>query len=207
MVHYSCKVVMLGEGSVGKTSLIRRFVKRTFTHDYITTVGSNFLIKKINLDEGSRMTMQLWDISGQDSFRTIRPQYYLHSHAGILTFDLTRNSTLEELDKWYYDFTKQAGKVPLMMFGNKFDLKDHRDVLMEDGISCAQQFNATYFETSALDGTGVEEAFDILARKIVKHIDERRKKRESAWLFSFEWSNIRIYSKKTDGARSISTIL
>ncbi len=167
---------MLGEGSVGKTSLIHRFVKRTFTHDYITTVGSNFLIKKINIDPASRMTMQLWDISGQDSFRTIRPQYYLHSHAGILTFDLTRKSTLFELDKWYQDFTEKAGNVPLMMFGNKYDLIEQRDVLFEDGLQVANKFNAIYFETSALDGTGVEEAFNILAQKIIDHIAERRKK-------------------------------
>jgi small GTP-binding protein len=175
MVHYSCKVVMLGEGGVGKTSLIRRYVKHTFTHDYITTVGSNFLIKKIKLDDESRMTMQLWDISGQDSFRNVRPQYYLHSHGGILTFDLTRNSTLHELDKWYQDFTQKAGKVPLMMFGNKIDLQDQRDVIREDGELLAHKFNAIYTETSALDGTGVEKAFSILASKIVDHINERRR--------------------------------
>lgn len=166
---------MLGEGSVGKTSLIRRYVKQTFSHDYITTVGSNFLIKKINLSEEDRMTMQLWDISGQDSFRTIRPQYYLHSHGGILTFDLTRNSTLHELEKWYQDFTKKTGNVPLMMFGNKLDLRDRREVLTEDGQMYARRFNSYYMETSALDGTGVEEAFMILARRIVDHINERRK--------------------------------
>jgi small GTP-binding protein len=170
---------MLGEGSVGKTSLIRRYVKQTFTHDYITTVGSNFLIKKIQLDKGSRMTMQLWDISGQDSFRNIRPQYYLHSHGGILTFDLTRNSTLQELEKWYSDFTKKTGHVPLMMFGNKLDLRDQREVLVEDAQMVAHRFNAYYTETSALDGTGVEEAFTILARRIVKQIDSRVKKLKS----------------------------
>ncbi|MFX0174340.1 MAG: Rab family GTPase [Candidatus Hodarchaeota archaeon] len=178
-VHYSCKVVMLGEGSVGKTSLIRRYVKQTFTHDYITTVGSNFLIKKIQLDEESRMTMQLWDISGQDSFRNIRPQYYLHSHGGILTFDLTRNTTLQELEKWYMDFTKKTGHIPLMMFGNKVDLRDQREVLVEDAQMLAHRFNANYFETSALDGTGVEEAFTILAQRIVDHIDTRVKKLKS----------------------------
>lgn len=170
---------MLGEGSVGKTSLIRRYVKQTFTHDYITTIGSNFLIKKIDLNEGDRMTMQLWDISGQDSFRNVRPQYYLHSHGGILTFDLTRNSTLRELEKWYSDFTKKTGIIPLMMFGNKSDLLDKREVLKEDGEMYAHRFNAQYTETSALNGTGVENAFFILAKRIVEQISERRKKLKS----------------------------
>ncbi|MFW9855720.1 MAG: Rab family GTPase [Candidatus Thorarchaeota archaeon] len=173
MVHYTCKVVMLGEGGVGKTSLIRRYVKQTFSHNYLTTVGSNFLIKKVDLGEGNRMTMQLWDISGQDSFRTIRPQYYLHSHAGILTFDLTRGSTFHELDKWYEDFTKKTGEVPLMLFGNKYDLKTSREVLSYDGADAAERYKAVYVETSALDGTGVEAAFSVLARKIVEHIQRR----------------------------------
>lgn len=164
---------MLGEGGVGKTSLIRRFVKQTFSRDYITTVGSNFLIKKVDLGEGHRMTMQLWDISGQDSFRTVRPQYYLHSHAGILAFDLTRMSTFHELDKWYNDFTQKTGLIPLMLFGNKFDLKDKREILSHDGAEAADRYSAVYIETSALDGTGVENAFSVLANNIVDHIKKR----------------------------------
>ena len=72
MVRYSSKVILLGQGSVGKTSVIRRFVRQAFEHDYKTTVGSNFLIKKLELDKDTRMTMQIWDLSGQDSFRNIR---------------------------------------------------------------------------------------------------------------------------------------
>ncbi|MHA1942645.1 MAG: Rab family GTPase, partial [Candidatus Hodarchaeales archaeon] len=84
---YNCKIILLGQGSVGKTSVIRRFVEQAFSHDYKTTVGSNFLLKKLTLDEDTRMTMQIWDLSGQDSFRNIRTQYFLHSHGGIMVFD------------------------------------------------------------------------------------------------------------------------
>ncbi|MHA1214368.1 MAG: Rab family GTPase [Candidatus Hodarchaeales archaeon] len=175
MVHYSCKIVMLGEGSVGKTSLIRRFVEHTFSHEYITTIGSNFLLKRLQLKENIRMTMQLWDLSGQDSFRNIRTQYYLHARGGILVFDLTRSDTMLELDKWYRDFTKKAGIVPLMVLGNKLDLANNRQVDTVDGKSMADRFDATYLETSALDGTGVEEAFINLAWRIVNDINEKRK--------------------------------
>ncbi|WP_455463459.1 Rab family GTPase [Candidatus Hodarchaeum mangrovi] len=175
MVHYSCKIVMLGEGSVGKTSLIRRYVEHTFSHEYITTIGSNFLLKRLELEEGTRMTMQLWDLSGQDSFRNIRTQYYLHSRGGILVFDLTRKTTMHEMDKWYSDFTKKAGKVPLMLIGNKLDLEHERQVSVEEAKELAERISATYTETSALDGTGVEEAFLDLAWRIVNHIDEKRK--------------------------------
>lgn len=177
MVHYSCKVVLIGEGSVGKSSLIRRLVQKTFTHDYITTVGSNFLLKKIDLvPKKTRMNMQLWDLSGQDSFRNIRPQYYLNSHAGILVFDLTRKDTMQELEKWHTEFVKKAGHVPLMVFGNKCDLQDQKAVSIEEGEEIAKKFNAHYVETSALNGTAVESSFFDLAWKIISQLEEKRKK-------------------------------
>ncbi len=175
MVNYSAKIVMLGQGSVGKTSLIRRYVQHTFTHDYITTIGSNFLIKKIKLEEGKNMTMQLWDLSGQDIFRNIRSRYYLHSRGAIMVFDLTRPSTLKELERWHMDFTQRVGNVPLMLFGNKCDLRDQIEIRNEDGEMMAQKFGATYFETSALDGTGVESGFLDLAMKIINHLTAKRK--------------------------------
>jgi small GTP-binding protein len=174
MVMYSCKVILLGQGGVGKTSVIRRFVEQAFSHDYKTTVGSNFLLKRLQLDTDTRMTMQIWDLSGQDSFRNVRTQYFLHSHGGIMVYDLTRGDTLADLDKWYEDFTDKAPGVPLMLFGNKVDLKEERTVNREDGEKSAKKFNATYFETSALDGTNVEEAFTTLAKQIIAQIDARR---------------------------------
>ena len=174
MVRYSSKVILLGQGSVGKTSVIRRFVRKAFEHDYKTTVGSNFLIKKLDLDENTRMTMQIWDLSGQDSFRNIRTQYFLHSHGGILVFDLTRKVTLTDLDSWFLDFKEKAGNVPLMLFGNKCDLHDVRVVTSEEGRAKAKKIGAQFVETSALDGSGVEEAFFLLARQIVDHIDLKR---------------------------------
>ena len=131
MVMYSCKVILLGQGGVGKTSVIRRFVEKAFSHDYKTTVGSNFLLKRMELDEATRMTMQIWDLSGQDSFREIRTQYFLHSHGAIMVYDLTREETLFKLDKWHVDFVQKAGNVPLMLFGNKVDLTNERTVNRE----------------------------------------------------------------------------
>ncbi|MHA2346369.1 MAG: Rab family GTPase [Candidatus Hodarchaeales archaeon] len=174
MVMYNCKIILLGQGSVGKTSVIRRFVEQAFSHDYKTTVGSNFLLKKLTLDEDTRMTMQIWDLSGQDSFRNIRTQYFLHSHGGIMVFDLTRPETLTDLDRWHLDFTQKAGDVPLMLFGNKCDLVNERLVQSEAGEISAEKYNATYLETSALDGTNVQEAFTELAEQIIAHIEKRR---------------------------------
>ena len=87
---------------------------------------------------------------------------------------MTRKDTLADLDKWFLDFKEKAGDVPLMLFGNKCDLHDTRAVTNEEGQAKAKKFGATFFETSALDGSGVEEAFSLLAQHIVDHIDRKR---------------------------------
>ncbi len=173
MVSYLAKVVLLGTGEVGKTSLIRRYVQHTFTHDYLATIGSNFLIKRINLEEGKKMAMQLWDLAGQESFRNIRSKYYLGASGGILVFDLTRQITLKDLENWYLDFSQKVGKVPLLLLGNKCDLHDQIEVRQEEAESIAQRFGASYTRTSALDGTGIESAFLELAWKIANFKDTK----------------------------------
>jgi GTPase SAR1 family protein len=91
-----------------------------------------------------------------------------------MVFDLTRPETLTDLDRWHLDFTQKAGDVPLMLFGNKCDLVNERLVQSEAGEISAEKYNATYLETSALDGTNVQEAFTELAEQIIAHIEKRR---------------------------------
>ncbi|MHA1966422.1 MAG: Rab family GTPase [Candidatus Hodarchaeales archaeon] len=178
MVKFDVKIVMLGQGGVGKTSLVRRYVQNTFSHNYQQTIGSNFLLKKLELDKNTRMLMQLWDLSGQDSFRSVRSQYFLYSRGAILVFDLTRTSTLYALDKWFDDLIKRAGEIPLMVIGNKVDLEEQIEVDTYEAESIAEKFNAKYVETSALTGAGVEDTFRDLAWQIIKQISAKSKKED-----------------------------
>lgn len=176
MVKYDAKIVLLGEGAVGKTSLVHRYVQDTFSIDYKLTIGSNFLLKKVELDQKIRVLLQIWDLSGQDVFRTVRAQYYLFSRGAILVFDLTRRSTFQKLERWYSDLKEKTGVIPLMLFGNKSDLEDQVQVDRQQAEEMARRFNATYVETSALTGDGVEDSFTELARKIVDNIKTQIKK-------------------------------
>jgi len=178
MVKYDVKVVLLGQGGVGKTSLVRRFVKNTFSRDYKQTIGSNFLLKKLELDETTRILLQIWDLSGQESFRTVRSQYYLYSRGAILVFDLTRPSTLHQLENWYDDLIRRTGAIPLMVFGNKSDLIDQIQIDRKEALALAGKFDAQYVETSALTGDGVEASFTDLAWKIIDHIRKNMKNDE-----------------------------
>ena len=176
MVKYDAKIVLLGEGAVGKTSLVHRYVQDTFSSDYKVTIGSNFLLKKVELDQNVRVLLQIWDLSGQDAFRSVRAQYYLYSRGAILVFDLTRRSTFQNLERWYSDLIDKTGTIPLMLFGNKSDLEDQVQVDQPQAEEMARRFNATYVETSALTGDGVEESFTELARIIVDQIKTKIKK-------------------------------
>ncbi len=184
MVKFDVKIVMLGQGGVGKTSLVRRYVQNTFSKNYQQTIGSNFLLKKLNLgknvntNKNTRMLMQLWDLSGQDSFRSVRSQYFLFSRGAILVFDLTRTATLYELDKWFDDLLKRAGKIPLMVIGNKSDLEEQIEVDTYEAKSIAEKYNANYVETSALTGVGVEDTFRDLAWQIIKQINSKTNKED-----------------------------
>ena len=170
MIHYSPKIVVIGQEGVGKTSLILRFSQKAFKLDYKTKIGSDLFITKVQLTSDIKMTIKYWLVSGQDSFRNIRPQFYLHSNGGIFVFDITRYLTLQDLDEFYSNFTKKVGKVPLALFGNKLDLRDKREVPYEDAEMMANKFGCKYFETSALDGTGVESAFLDFTWKIVHNL-------------------------------------
>ena len=176
MVKFDVKIVMLGQGGVGKTSLVRRYVQNTFSKNYQQTIGSNFLLKKLELNKNTRMLMQLWDLSGQDSFRSVRSQYFLFSRGAILVFDLTRTATLYELDKWFDDLLKRAGKIPLMVIGNKSDLGEQIEVDTYEAKSIAEKYNAKYVETSALTGVGVEDTFRDLAWQIIQQINSNKNK-------------------------------
>ncbi len=178
MVKFDVKIVMLGQGGVGKTSLVRRFVQNTFSQNYQQTIGSNFLLKKLELDKNTRMLMQLWDLSGQDSFRAVRSQYFLFSRGAILVFDLTRTSTLYELDKWYDDLIKRAGRIPLVVIGNKSDLEEQIEVDTYEAKSIAEKYQASYVETSALTGAGVEDTFRDLALQIIQQINSNPNKED-----------------------------
>ncbi len=176
MVKYDAKIVLLGEGAVGKTSLIHRFVQDTFSSNYKLTIGSNFLLKRIELDQTTRVLFQIWDLSGQQAFRTVRAQYYLYSRGAILVFDLTRLSTFQKLERWYSELIDKTGVIPLMLFGNKSDLEAQIQVDQHHPEEMAQRFNAKYVKTSALTGDGVEESFTELAREVVDHIKTKIKK-------------------------------
>ncbi len=162
----SYKVIVVGDGDVGKTVLFFRSSKDSFTGDYEKVIGVNFHIKTIDINtkEGPiKVKLQLWDTGGLEKFTSIRPMYYRDSLGAVLVFDLTNSSSFKHIPQWIEDVRSNVkSEIPLLLVGNKRDLIDQRKVSLEDINSLTRDFNLYYMETSAKTGEGVDDCFFVL---------------------------------------------
>lgn len=170
------KICLVGEAAVGKTSLIRRFVVDEFDDRYITTLGAKvskkeMVYQSIDHDVEVRVDMTIWDIMGEKGFRELLKEAYFHGAKGVLAVcDITRYSTLKDLDDWVNSVYRVVGKVPVVYAVNKVDLKDEVMLLYgeKEIEASAGAFGAPYLYTSAKTGENVEAAFRTLAESIAK---------------------------------------
>lgn len=167
------KICLLGDGQVGKTSLIRKFVLDQFSDNYITTVGTKVSKKKLLLpfpqqDMEFDLTMTIWDILGQKEFMALHNTFYAGAIGGLVVCDLTRRDTWDSLPKWIESFYSVTGTIPIIILGNKCDLTEQWQVTEQDMDKVARQFKAIFMYTSARTGENVELAFQNLASDIIE---------------------------------------
>jgi len=168
MTTTNFKVVLLGEGSVGKTSLVTRYVQNTFNERHVTTIQASFLTKRLNVD-GSRVNISIWDTAGQERFHALGPIYYRESHGALLVYDITDNSSFVKVKNWVKELRSQLGKsVTLAIIGNKVDLEKSRAVNKDEALSYAQSVGAKHYDTSAKLNKGLEELFLDLTRRMLE---------------------------------------
>ncbi|XP_043830290.1 ras-related protein Rab-41 [Dromiciops gliroides] len=153
------KLVFLGEQSVGKTSLITRFVYDSFDNTYQATIGIDFLSKTMYLEDRS-VRLQLWDTAGQERFRSLIPSYIRDSTVAVIVYDVTNFSTFCQTSKWIEDVrAERGGDIIIMLVGNKNDLGHKRQVTSEEGRQRAREMNVMFIETSAKTGHNVKQLF------------------------------------------------
>ncbi|UCF07659.1 MAG: GTP-binding protein [Thermoplasmata archaeon] len=170
------KITMIGTGGVGKTSLIKRFILNIFDDKYLRTLGTKISQKVIEIEYPEKylriqLTMLIWDIVGQDSFRPLLQDAYFYGVNGSLAVcDATRADTLRVLDEWVESLHKISGDVPMIILANKCDLKDSMEIGEETLKSYAEKYNAPFLYTSAKNGENVEDAFLQLGRMTTSEI-------------------------------------
>ena len=160
------KVLVVGEMSVGKTSLIRRYScpEKKMAMSYLTTVGIDF-VNVIELIDNVRIRLMIWDTAGQERFRTFTKLHFRGTKGLILVYDLTNLETFEKLHNWLKDIAAYGlDKEQLIIVGNKSDLEHERQVAKERGEKLAHEFGYKFFETSAKDNVNIQEVFQELTR-------------------------------------------
>jgi len=168
--EYSFKIILIGPGAVGKTSLLNRFVKNAFSDSYKLTLGVDFLVKGVELDSGVTAKLNIWDIGGQKRFDFMRRSFFKGAKGCLLIFDLTRAETYTEMREWLSDLhTSVEEEVPFLLVGNKADLIEETGEIVEreEAQKFAEQEKSLYLETSAKTGLNVEEAFKKLTQIMI----------------------------------------
>ncbi|OGS62158.1 MAG: hypothetical protein A3K59_03850 [Euryarchaeota archaeon RBG_19FT_COMBO_69_17] len=168
------KICLVGEGAVGKTCLIRRFVHDQFDDRYISTLGAKVSKKELLVDGdqgGLDVDMTIWDIMGEKGFRELLKEAYFHGAQGVLAvLDVTRKETLTELHDWIAAVVKVTGNIPVEILANKADLKDQMAMTEQDVAAMAKAHGAPYLLTSAKTGQNVEAGFANLAKTIAARV-------------------------------------
>jgi len=158
------KVIIIGDGAVGKTSICTHITTQEFFADYNLTVGCDFFIKKIYVNNVS-VTLQIFDVGGQDHFAKMRPIFADGAKGIFLAFDVTRRDSFYNLEDWYESVKDGLDpRAPKILIATKSDLNTEAEVWKEDieALKGILRIDA-YFDTSSLTGEGVSEAFETMA--------------------------------------------
>ncbi|OHT11586.1 Ras-like GTP-binding protein RYL1 [Tritrichomonas foetus] len=169
------KIVLLGQTSVGKTCIVNYFIVRRFDDSVSPTLGASFASKTFDIGD-DQITLQIWDTAGQERFKVLAPMYYRGSHAALLVYSITDQSSFSEIDYWINNLRENTdGNVQIFLIGNKTDLNEQRAIKEEEGQEKATLLGATFIETSAVNGNGIDELFIMVAKKCFEQIEKDNK--------------------------------
>ncbi|KAH0795306.1 small GTP-binding protein [Histomonas meleagridis] len=168
-----CKIVFLGETTTGKTSIICRYVNGRFNDNTSSTIGASFLNYRIdNAYNGQPIDLAIWDTAGQEAYRGLAPMYYRNTAVAVIVFDITQRDTFDQIHDWINEVRATDPKMLIVLVGNKIDLEENRKVKTEEGEQTAQSIGASYCETSAKSGAGLNMLFDTILRLLVTNRQE-----------------------------------
>eukprot|EP00756_Hemistasia_phaeocysticola_P014954 Hpha_TRINITY_DN15374_c1_g8::TRINITY_DN15374_c1_g8_i1::g.90678::m.90678/K07918/RAB32; Ras-related protein Rab-32 len=170
------KVLVVGEAGAGKTCIIRRYVHGIFQISTKSTIGVDFALKMLAWQGERQITLQIWDIAGQERYGQMTRVYYQSAVGALVVFDLTKADSFEAVTKWKHDidnkvFLSDGRPIPCVLLANKCDLQPLSQFKSKEEMDayCQELSFAGWFETSALKEIGIKEAFDKLVEQIVRH--------------------------------------
>ena len=163
------KILLLGDWSVGKTCFLMRYTENTFTDIHLSTVGIDYKLKNVKLENGEKIKIQIWDTAGQDRYKSITKSYVRGANGIILIYDVSKRKTFEGIENWVKQIKEQvSSRVVVGLVANKIDV-EVRDVTTEEGKKLGKNLNYPYYESSAKEGINVNECFEDIIKKIVEN--------------------------------------
>ena len=172
---YIFKLILIGNSCVGKSSIIQRYIQKTFNDEYTCTIGVDFFMKTLDIND-NLIKLQLWDTAGTEKFKSITTGYYRGANAAFVVFDLTSRISFDSVSDWiqnYYNYSNPNSEKNVVLIGNKSDLKENREISDEEIYKFSINNNIKYFETSAKNGNNIEECFYYIAEKLMKDMKEK----------------------------------
>ncbi|KIK23663.1 hypothetical protein PISMIDRAFT_100096 [Pisolithus microcarpus 441] len=171
---YLFKVVLIGDSGVGKSgSVLSRFTRNQFNMDSKSTIGVEFATRSINVD-GKLIKAQIWDTAGQERYRAITSAYYRGAVGALLVYDISKQATFANVTRWLKELRDHAdSNIVIMLVGNKSDLKHLRAVPTEEATNFATQNELSFIETSALDASNVDSAFQTILTDIYRIVSSK----------------------------------
>ena len=165
--YITCKVVLLGEVGVGKTSIISRYLSNSFSQVLMSTTGTSYATKKIDIDDDHKIQFQIWDTAGQERFRSLAKIFYQSAAVAILVYDITRRDSFEKLKNfWIKELEENApSDIILAIAGNKSDNYEFEAVTLKEGKELAKNINAIFKSTSAKLAHGIDDLFKAIGQK------------------------------------------
>ncbi|XP_042346054.1 ras-related protein Rab-25b [Plectropomus leopardus] len=172
--NFVFKVVLIGESGVGKSNLLSRFTKNEFNHDSRTTIGVEFSTRTVQLS-GFTIKAQIWDTAGLERYRAITSAYYRGAVGALLVYDITKHLTYESVERWLKELYDHAeAHIVVMLVGNKTDLESERSVPTEEAKDYAEKHGLLFLETSALESTNVDAAFNNVLAEIHRKVSSKQ---------------------------------
>ena len=165
------KIVLCGDGAVGKTSLRKQYLGLGFETDYLSTMGADFALYDTTIGD-TQIRWQIWDLAGQPMFEDVVTAYYTKIFGGVVVYDVTRKQTFDNVKRWVNNMLSNSGRdkdVPFVLLANKIDLREEgaETVSTEEGQKLADSLGVPFIETSAKSGEGVQDAFARLGKEIL----------------------------------------
>ncbi|KAK6606408.1 Ras-like protein Rab-11B [Botrytis cinerea] len=166
-------VVLIGDSGVGKSNLLSRFTRNEFNLDSKSTIGVEFATRSIQVD-AKTIKAQIWDTAGQERYRAITSAYYRGAVGALLVYDISKHQTYENVTRWLKELRDHAdSNIVIMLVGNKSDLRHLRAVPTEEAKQFASENNLSFIETSALDASNVELAFQNILTEIYRIVSQK----------------------------------